>query len=403
MPRPLDIIYFDPECSGYHPGHVKLLVDRAVRDPRIVTAHFVLAPEFRAYDSQGILETIQSNSKFSYEYCSRSVADACKPGSGLRMRQVGAIRWSEVRRLLRGHPGSILFDSLFDATILGAALDRRQVPGVATGIIHFCAPALLSNNVWKKLRLQAGYLLARRKEIPLVLSFDRLFVETGPRCIVDRWRWVPDPLPISQHQFDRLLSTRDAFTGDKVKFLLFGSLGRRKGLFTTLEAIERFDTSFARQVSVRILGMYSEGDAEELSRFRATVARVQKTGHVDLRFEERFASEDELIDALDECDVVLAPYLHHEGVSSVPIWAAAAGRPIVTQNSGWIGHEVASNKLGVLCNPANFDELSHAMVTAAKGVRNMVWQPEQLRRFAAGHSADHFYSSVISALSLCTG
>ncbi len=391
----MDLIYFDPECAGYHPGHIKIFVDRASSDERISSLHFVLAPNFRDYDMLNILDTIQTQPKLSFEYCRQSVADACSPTSNLRARARGLVRWSEMRNILRQRPGAVLFDSLFDTTLIGAALDRRSTPGRVTGIVMFCSPALLSADWNERWKLRTVYWLARRREIPVVLSFDKNFVENGPRSIVRNWRWIPDPLPVTAQQFQRLASAPPPPARDRVEFLLFGSLGRRKGLFATLDALERLDPATARQVRVRILGKLSEGDASELDCLRRTVTRIQSEGIVDLQFDDRFVTEDELIDRLIECDVVLAPYLHHPGFSSVIFWAAAAGRPVITQNTGWIALDVGSNQLGILCDPSRVEDLAAAFSKMVMQDRLAAWPASRLRKFVAAHSPDRFYASIV--------
>jgi glycosyltransferase involved in cell wall biosynthesis len=124
-------------------------------------------------------------------------------------------------------------------------------------------------------------------------------------------------------------------------------------------------------------------------------------GLIDIQFEDRFASEDELIDASISCDVVLAPYLHHTGGSSVAIWAAAAGRPILTQNSGSIANAVTANGLGVMCDPTDPAELAAAITVMVNEGYREAWQSQQPREFAVEHSADHFYSSIVDQLALC--
>jgi glycosyltransferase involved in cell wall biosynthesis len=290
---------------------------------------------------------------------------------------------------------------MFDLNIRGAALDRRPLNGFVTGIVHFCAPALLSKRTKEKWHLRIAYLLAKRRETPFVFSFDKMFIEKGPRYIVNNWRWVPDPLPVNREQLQRLLLASPSSGKDHVEFLLFGSLGRRKGLFSVLEALERLALSTAKRVSVRILGEYSEGGTNEREHFLEIISRIQSKGIVGLRFEERFATEDELIEALIDCDVVLAPYLHHSGVSAALIWAAAAGRPIITQDSGWIAHETSTNKLGLMCDPTDSVKLASAIAQMVNQEdRRNLWPPDRLHKFAEMHTPDHFYSSIIEQLVL---
>jgi hypothetical protein len=87
----MNLIYFDPECTSYHPGHVRLFAERAAADERISSLHFVLTLNFRDYDRLNIFDTIQSQPKLLVEYCKQSVADACSPYVGMSHVQEGLI------------------------------------------------------------------------------------------------------------------------------------------------------------------------------------------------------------------------------------------------------------------------------------------------------------------------
>ncbi len=57
---------------------------------------------------------------------------------------------------------------------------------------------------------------------------------------------------------------------------------------------------------------------------------------------------------LKRCDVVLIPYQRHVGSSGLLIWAASAGKPVITQDFGLIGALTRAYKLGQTVDTKNW-------------------------------------------------
>lgn len=394
---PIDLIYLDPESTDYHPGHARIFAARAARDPRIRSLHFALAPDY-AEVAPDVLATIQAGPNLSFEFLPEAIARQCKPDGGLSSRNIGAVRWNEARRLLAARPGAIVFDSPFDNTLAAAALDRRPLTGQVTGVVMFCAPAVFSSNPVTRFKLFAKYLLSRRREIPVVFTFDRAFLDRAPRAITKSWTIAPDPLPLTHVQLQRLMSAPPPRAKDRVEFLLFGAIGVHKGLFEVLAALRVLPVEAAARVRVRFLGAFTEGGAEARARFLASIAETRAATGAEIVFDEGFATEDDLIDALIRCDAMLATRRRHQGVSNNLVWSAAAGRPVISQDNGWMGHTTREEALGLVCDPLD----PAAIAAAIRQMLDPAWRAAFAvsgpRAFAAGHAADGYYEAIVSRL-----
>jgi len=394
----IDFIYFDPEHTDYHPGHIRIFAERADADPRIRSMHFVLSPGLAREGHASVLDTIRAGKKLSLEFCSDEIAQVSKPDAGLSSRERGKVRWDEARRLLTARPGAVVYDTPFDNTLAAAALDRRPLPGKLTGIVFSCSTAIFSPSLVTRLKLSAKYLLARRPDIPVVFTFDQVFMERGPRAIVSGWKAAPDPLPLTPAQLQRLMTAPLAPVKDRVEFLLFGAIAPHKGIHEVLQALREMAPETAARTRVRFLGKFGEGGAVAREAFVADIASTLAATRAEIIFDECFATEDDLIDAMIRCDVMLATRRHHAGVSHNMIWAAAAGRPIISQDTSWMGHITKQESLGLVCDPLDPKAIAAVMTQLVDPAWRAAFKVAGPRAFSSTYTADGYYETVITAL-----
>ena len=115
-----------------------------------------------------------------------------------------------------------------------------------------------------------------------------------------------------------------------------------------------------------------------------------------IRSLDRFLSEDEMLLVAAASDLVLAPYPNHSGRSSIILWAAAAGKPVLAVNRGCIQHVVEKEGLDTTCNVRDIDEFATAMGQALQGS----WTDEdvaRVRAYANWHRVEN-YQDISSQL-----
>ncbi len=114
-----------------------------------------------------------------------------------------------------------------------------------------------------------------------------------------------------------------------------------------------------------------------------------------IELENRYATDAELAREIVDASVVLAPYQNHRGSSGVLLWAAAAGRPVITQDSGLMGWLVARHRLGEAVDTRDRTALAAAMS------RSPGWSPEGASGFLRAHTPGAFARTVLDGM-LCT-
>lgn len=179
-------------------------------------------------------------------------------------------------------------------------------------------------------------------------------------------------------------------------FLLFGVLTERKGIFNLLDALMRIEYRYASAMTVVLAGHVDPSIRDRLDR-EIKVLRGRRP-ELRLHLDNRHLPRDELAGYVANADIILAPYQRFVGSSGVMLWAADAGKPILTQSYGLLGRQVADYGLGLAVDTMNPSKLAAAMVSA------MCTDPEHLtdsagvNRFVASHSAQTFASRIMQDL-----
>ncbi len=313
-----DLIYLEPNSGGYHIGHCKIFLARALDDIRVRSIHFVI--ERTLAPTPGLIP-------WSFPDIPRRLvtSTSLKNSPNLLTRESltpfrrGLALWKEARRLITERPGSICFINLFDPTMFGSIFDREPLPGVITGILHFPPFKLAIRrsplaNLCRWIIRSAPHYLANYRTMPLVFTFDEHYLNILPRFVSRHWRLVPDPVPLPRQL---LLSAFPAGVDSprpvRTKFLLFGSLGRRKGVGRLLEALHQMDQNELEKIHIILAGEIREATNEERQELAHLIEAARRLPGLSLEHIDRYRSEEDLIWHLNDCHVVLAPHANHIG------------------------------------------------------------------------------------------
>ena len=138
--------------------------------------------------------------------------------------------------------------------------------------------------------------------------------------------------------------------------LFVGRLTEQKGVRQLLEAFEGFD------VPLTIVGAGPE--EERVIRAAAQNPNIEFRGHL---------SRNEVLDALTEHALLVAPHVGPETFGLAIVEAMAAHRPVVTSDLGGPSETVVDGRTGFLLEPGNVDQLRAT-------VKDLVGDADQLTR-----------------------
>jgi glycosyltransferase involved in cell wall biosynthesis len=146
---------------------------------------------------------------------------------------------------------------------------------------------------------------------------------------------IPDPAPAEIILPNPVPDWIGNLPCDRMLFVLFGYLTERKGVLTTLDAALLLPSRVAEHIGIIFAGRIEARIEKKFRRKLETIARAQPK--LWLGIENRWLGDEEIGALVERADVVLAPYQRFVGSSGVLMWAAGAGKPLLTQNFGLIG------------------------------------------------------------------
>lgn len=181
-----------------------------------------------------------------------------------------------------------------------------------------------------------------------------------------------------------------------LRLLLFGRLSSRKGVFVLLKDLEQLPQELAQQTSVLFAGQINAAERENLILTIKELRRAQPDVAVDVI--DRFLDDAELWWLVQQTILVLAPYQRHLGSSGILCWAAAAGKPVLCQSFGLMGHEVRQNHLGVTVDTENVNALVEAIKNFVSGSFQETDLISKRAAYAARHTQHAFAEATLDTL-----
>jgi glycosyltransferase involved in cell wall biosynthesis len=312
-------------------------------------------------------------------------------------------RWWTMRRHLRSsgaHSGFFMsLDLLALPLAMGLGAQGKPLsgilfrPSVHYGGFDHHSP---SRGDWlRDLRKDFLYrLMLRNPALRRLLSLDPFFPAHAARQYThgEKVQALPDPAhpPVTVP----LDSDDNPFPPGRIGFLLFGHLTERKGPLVVLEALARLPPAIAARVAVLLAGRVDPAIQDRLD---AGCHRLEAT-HPDLwlRIDNRRLDCSELEAMVSRSDVVLAPYQRFVGSSGVLLWAARAGRPVLAQAYGLVGHLTREHRLGLAADSSDPAALAAAISRMVEHGPQTFIDRASAQTFADFQTPDRFAAAVLA-------
>jgi colanic acid biosynthesis glycosyl transferase WcaI len=249
---------------------------------------------------------------------------------------------------------------------------------------------------WRKALLYRG--LLRNPAVDAVLTLDPFFADFAAEHYAGGHKVapVPDPaFPVAAIPANDDRTLYDV-PPNRYVLLLFGALTERKGVLHLLEALRRLPPAAARKTAVIIAGRVAADISDRFATLEAAVRREQPD--LWLNIENRWLSSAEIAAWVQRCDVVLAPYQRFVGSSGVLLWAAHAGKPLLTQDYGLLGRLVRDHGLGIAVDTGNASDLAAAITGIIDQSPQTLLDAHAAAAFVSQRTPETFASHIYASL-----
>ena len=161
-----------------------------------------------------------------------------------------------------------------------------------------------------------------------------------------------------------------------------GALFAGKGIALLLKAFVK--ANLAADTRLLLVGIADAPLLDLLREDYAEQVRSSRIIHI-----ARYVSQDEFHLGLNASDLICVPHLHQTGSSGLVVRAAAARRPILGTDFGWIGRVIRAFHLGEVCDVENIAAFAASLSEVVN--RTQAYNAdEHALQFAAFHSIGNF-------------
>jgi glycosyltransferase involved in cell wall biosynthesis len=346
----MKLLIFDLEVDGHHPGYLRHLL-RFWPDEQTYL-HFVVAPTLA--ERHPVLVQTPSRARVSWSPITLAEWQWYEKSKGSLVQRA----WVEWRLFCRyatqtrAEQGLIMYVDRFQLPLaLGLFLPCKTSGIFFRPKLHYAtlpahrptrreqAQAWREQGFWRR--------ALRHRQLKTLFTLDPLAV-TPLRALGGCAHVVhlPDPVeihPPDQAAVTQLQQTLGLAPARKI-FLLFGALDQRKGIYPLLNALRQLPPAQQTQITVLVVGSMADTERAALL---AALAEFQRHSAVQLVLQDHFIPDEAIPHYFALADVVLALYQHHVGSSGVLLWAAAAGKAVLSSDYGLLGELVRRHHLGL--------------------------------------------------------
>lgn len=395
---------FEPNHRGHHSGYIEHLVEYRCEREWNDELYVVVTPKF-----------VESHPRIINLEAARGRADVhCIT---LKLEEVAALKQAAASPV---HPtfeefleGKIPPDSHAGlewnlicqyATRLAVThcmimfLDRCVLP-IAAGLaapcpfsgIYLSPPYLDAHALPQPGRIRQKWLFARLLAHPQLRTLFYLdsyaieqFGSSSPKLVNLPTLVRPHCVSASQAQ---ALRARLAIEPNRRVLLLFGEMSEHKGLFQVLEAMALLRDEVTERICLIFAGKTRPAVQAQLA---ARISTLRHSCPVQIIERYGFVPEQEVQTYFEIADVVLTPYQRHVGTSGVLALAAAAQKPVLSADYGYMGRAVREYGLGLAVDTMIPNEIAIGLEHLLSEDRNDLFNRDGMRRFADGNSAERF-------------
>ena len=404
------ILILEPEMLGHQSDYIRLIISFFIRHKKDIRLSFVVSSSI--FDRLKItkeMENAINREKLAFIVLSDKETAGCLHKI-LWIRSL--YRWFIALRYCKSSGADHIHFLFVDHMQFPLAL-RLPIPeGVnVSGVlfrpsVHY--KKVFRNSLYLKEKIRDARksilyrLLLKNPKVSLIFSLDEYFVMYANKHLPNggKVHYLPDPSLLSSinHQTLHQHGLTDLIPQERKIFLLFGALDKRKGIFEALEALALLEDRISRHIAFVFAGKIQNNIRTEFMGKINKYLKLHKNGAC-VYVEDKFLSENELVQLLKKCDALLIPYQRHVGSSGLLLWAASTRKQVITQDCGLIGELVKKYKLGLAVNTTQPGEIAKAVQQVVDGnLKKKTSERKKIALFVKRHSPEEFSKKFFDAI-----
>lgn len=389
-----NILLFEPDSSGHHPGYLYHLIIYFLENDYPFNLEVLVAPDFFEKHLQIIQKTISPSVKWLK--ISDSEFEKWQKIKAKSVTKRSFFEWELLRKYIIQTKSVYAFLMYIDYLQI-ALITQKNLPCPVSGILF--RPTLINYpshsfkelaNSWRK-NLTLKYFV-QHKALDSLFNLDPFATD----YIYKNWqtnkvKFLPDPVQVypPSKSVDELKTELKIEPNRKV-FLIFGFLDSRKGISEVMESISNITKEKSSKGTLLIVGPWEES---EKKKFDSTVDNILQNSYFQVIIKDEFIQDEDIQSYFEVSDYILALYTKHIGMSAIMVRAAAAQKPFLTHNFGLMGKIVIENQLGMIVE----NDLAQKMeMLLSENI--LIGNKEKMKDFAELNSAENYAKVILDTL-----
>lgn len=237
-------------------------------------------------------------------------------------------------------------------------------------------------------------LMLRNRNVIKIFSLDPYFVEYGKNKFNkgDKLEKLTDPSLFKQFRNQFINDFKEIkFLKNRITFLLFGHLSKRKGIFQILYSLKLLSDPYIKKSQFVFCGKIDKNI--EIS-FLNKVENLKKNiNNLEIKIVNKIVSNKYLFSLIYKSDCILIPYQYFNGSSAAIFWASGAGKPVICQDYGLLGKWVKDYNLGLTVDSTKPIKISNAIQYFIEN-KNNIGNKESMKNFSKNHTPERFAKTI---------
>ncbi|MGL5876481.1 MAG: glycosyltransferase, partial [Xenococcaceae cyanobacterium] len=207
--------------------------------------------------------------------------------------------------------------------------------------------------------------------------------------------YLPDPVQLydTYKIQPKQLKNKLGIDSNRLVFLLFGAIDRRKGIYQLLEALGNLPAQLASQLCLLLVGPLG-ADEKDREKMQNIITQLHQSLPIQIVIENRFVADREIEPYFQLADVILAPYQRHVGMSAILVRAAFAQTPVLSSDYGLMGEITRRYQLGITVDATAPKEITKRLTQLLLKSPAAFGDREQMKYFAEQNKSEK-YTSII--------